>query len=337
MQKILLIILCFTFSVLTVGCIGPVKPTPTASEHKQSVTESKTIKDYLTAGFKAYQSFDELNVMGVSTQTHSPFVMVRLTDTLVEVVRSNELGTVLQYKKMPWGWYNRIQCKCDIQGYQLDCIFDRYIYKGKLFEIERLYYPGGREFSRYAFLKDSITCTSSALKEVTTWDENTLPDESIMDQKTCVKYQFKTGLKKSYYVYKGSDKTICYSYAKNDTDLFSRGPGMALRSTSHDIYSFQNGAFTGAEFMPIVEDGKVADYILAKSGLKLKSHLEHDKAVFWLKVSEKGTISDVVLLRPKDDELKKQMMQHLPIKCVPGTIAETPVPVWYTIIIPRLP
>ena len=164
MLKKLFIILSSFFITLAISCTDCTKQSRTIPDHIQSNTESKTIEEYLEVGFKSYQSFDELNVAGLGIPTHNPFVMVRLTDTLVEVVRSNELETVYQYKRMPWGWYNRILCNYDIQGDQLDCRFDRYIYGGRIIEIERLYYPGGREFCSYCFLKDSTTCISSSLK-----------------------------------------------------------------------------------------------------------------------------------------------------------------------------
>lgn len=333
MLKNLFIRLSSFFIILTISCIGCTKQSCTIPDLILSDTESKTIEEYFEAGFKSYQSFDELNIAGFGIPTHNPFVMVRLTDTLVEVVRSNELETIYQYKKMPWGWYNRILCNYDIQGYQLDCRFDRYIYGGRIFEIERLYYPEGREFCSYCFIKDSTTCISSSLEGISNWDENTVPDESIVNQEACVKYKIKVGLKKSYYISESSDETICYSYAKNDTDLFSRSPGIALKSIGSDTYNFQNGAFINVEVMPIVDEDKIGEYILSHSRLLLKNNIEHDRVIVWLKVSEFGKITDVVLLRPKDNDLKKQLCHSVPIRCVPATIAEKPVPVWYTLIL----
>lgn len=333
MLKYIFIILPSILVTLTISCIGSTEKSQTISDHIQSEKESKSIEEYLAAGFKAYQSFDELNVVGVGIQTHNPFILVRHTDTLVEVLRSDELETVYQYKRLPWGWYNRIQCKYDIQGYQLDCRFDRYIYDGRVFEIERLYYPEGREFSRCFFIKDPSSCIFSSLTKTTNWDEHTVPNESIVNQESCIRYEIKIGEKKSYYISESNQGMICYRYAMNDTDLFSRSPGMDLKSISSDTYSLQNGAFINAEVMPVVDEEIVGDYILAQSGSRLRDYLEHDRVIFWLKVSKIGKIMDVILLRPKDKELEKQICHTVPVHCIPGTIAEKPVAVWYTMIL----
>ena len=127
----------------------------------------------------------------------------------------------------------------------------------------------------------------------------------------------------------------CREHRDKDTTTLMRSTGLQSRETYPILrypfqnYPFYNGVYLDAEKMALVDEDKVGEYLLSHSGPKLRNYAQNNKIIVLLKVSELGRISDVVLLRPNDDDLKKQLCRSVPIQCVPGTIAETPVPVRY--------
>lgn len=285
--------------------------------------------------FRKYRTFNEFKMKGeglLNEHDDSFFVQVKETADSIMVIRSDNPRHTIVYKRKAWGWFDKEVAQYGGHGYY--DIYSRYILDNKALEFCCTKTNDQKILHKFLFVSTNDKCISYRLDNKFEWNEDSIPDLKAAIRGHGLEYRLQNGKKYSYYIasYDTYDK-VCYYYAKGDTTTFLRSPGLKSKSIRSETYSFHNGAYINAGEMPLVNEEMVSKYILSHSGLILRDYTQDNRVVVWLKVSEFGIITDVVLLRPKDDDLKKQLCHSVPIRCIPGTIAEKPVPVWYTLIL----
>ena len=321
------------------GLIG-FSATPCIINNIPSVTE------FLEQGYTPYLTFDEWSMKGDSVlqmtdSCDDRIVLVKNEDSLVHVVRVNDLTQVLTYFKKDWGWYNRVALKRD------SCVYDRYIMKDTVIELQIETLSDGRVY-KYMYVKTRDNCTFSWLHETCTWSDDELPQWHAMNAHRSIVFELRKGKKASYYLPSSLWNQLCdpeeyYVYSTADTTIFSRSPGLEtgiLKNYKLDAYVCEkdkDGIFRNAEVLPRCKDGEheLAEYIFQHSGSKVKKMILDDKIVMDICVSTAGDVIRCELNYPTNnkEDLEKQICREIPIKFEPATILEQTVTCWYTITI----
>ena len=329
---------CYVFLFLSVFCIccsSSVDENSLSAKDTLSLSEVIIKPSINDSDFRKYRTFNELKMKGeglLNEQDDSFFVLVKETADSIMVIRSDNPRHTIVYKRKAWGWFDKEVVQYGDDEYY--DVYSRYILDNRVLEFCCSKTNDHRVLCKFLFVSTNDKCISYRLDNKYEWNEDSIPDLKAVIRGHGFEYRLQKGRWYSYYIaaYDTNDKE-CYIYAKEDTTTFLRSPGLRSRSIRSETYGFRDDAYINAGEMPIVNEDEVSKYILAHSGPKLRNYAENNKIIVLLKVSELGRISEVILLRPKDDDLKKQLCRSVPIQCVPGTIAETPVPVRYVMII----
>lgn len=321
-------------------------------KHTPSVT------DYLEQGFTPFLTFDEWSMKGDTKLAHmtdscdNKIVLVKDEDSLVHVVRVNDLTQVLRYSKKNWGWYNRVVLKGD------SCVYDRYIMKDTVIELQIETLSDGRVYKNM-YVKTRDNCTVAWLYDTCTWSGDELPQWHYMNARRSTVFELRKGKRSSYYLPSTSwdDPKDYYVYPAADTTVFSRSPGFETGTIKHGRvhykvdklglvmfdenyneiirYKDKDGTFWDVEVAPRCIDGELtlAHYIFQHSGSKVREMIRYDHIDMRFCISATGKVMRWELIFPSSNkkELEKQICSEIPFNFEPATILEQPVPCWYEI------
>lgn len=306
-----------------------------------------SVSDYLEQGYTPYLTFDEWSMKGDTKLAHitdscdDRIVLVKNEDSLVNVVRVNNLTHVLTYFKKDWGWYNQETLKGDT------CVYDRYFMKDTVIELQVGSRSDGRVIKNM-YVKTRSECYVARLHDTCSWSNNELPQWHAMNAHRSIVFELRKGKKASYYLPSSQWNQLCdpedyYVYPAADTTIFSRSPGLEtgiLKNYKLDAYVCEkdkDGIFRIAEVMPQCVNDKhaLAKYIFQHSGSKVRKMILNDKIVLDICVSAAGDAIRYKLDYPMSnkEDLEKQICRDIPFKFEPATILEQAVPCWYTITI----
>lgn len=316
------------------------------------------VTDYMEQGYTPYLTFDEWSMKGDIKLTHvtdscdNRIVLVKDEDSLVHVVRVNDLTQVLTYFKKDWGWYNRVVLKED------SCVYDRYILKDTVIELQIETLSDGRVYKNM-YVKTRDKCTVAWLYDNCTWSGDELPQWHAMNKRRTTVFELRKGKRSSYYLPSTSwdNPKDYYVYPAADTTVFSRSPGLETGSIKHgrehhkvnkydlvmfdenyqpiEKYKDKDGTFWDVEVIPHCIDGEYAlgHYIFQHSGSKVREMIQYDHIDMRFCVSATGEVMRKELIFPSSNKkkLEKQICQEIPFNFEPATILEQPVPCWFEI------
>ncbi len=312
--------------------------------HVPSVTE------YLEQGYTPYLAFDEWSMTGgvmlgkVADSCNERIVLLKDEDSLVHVVKLGFISQALTYYKKDWGWYNRVV----ITG-EDSCVYDRYILKDTIIELQKETSSGGRVFKNM-YVKTHDKCTVSRLNDTCTWGGDELPQWRDMNALRSTVYELGKGKKASYYLPSSFwDKPEYYlEYPIADTTSFSRFPGLGNGTLIHckesgpllEYERDNDGIFKSVEVKPrcLGRNHALAKYIYQHSGPMVREEIQNGGISINLCISDAGDVVkcelyDVYDDISKKDKLEKQVCRAIPIKFEPATIFGHPVSCWYIIYI----
>lgn len=317
-----------------------------------------SLTDYLEQGYMPYSTFDEWSMKGYIKLSHvtdscdDRIVLVKDEDSLVHVVRVNNLTQVLTYFKKDWGWYNRVVFKED------SCVYDRYILKDTVIELQIETLSDGRVYKNM-YVKTRDKCTVAWLYDNCTWSGDELPQWHAMNKRRSTVFELRKGKRSSYYLPSTSwdNPKDYYVYPAADTTVFSRSPGLETGTIKHgrvhhkadklgvvlfdenfnpiERYKDEDGFFWDVEVAPRCMGGEpaLAHYIFQHSGSKVREMIRYDYIDMRFCISAKGEVMRMELIAPSSNkkELEKQICPEIPFNFEPATILEQPVPCWYEI------
>ncbi len=321
------------------------------------LNNAPSITDYLEQGYMPYSTFDEWSMKGdiklaqVTDSCDDRIVLVKDEDSLVHVVRVNNLTQVLTYFKKDWGWYNRVVFKED------SCVYDRYILKDTVIELQIETLSDGRVYKNM-YVKTRDKCTVAWLYDNCTWSGDELPQWHAMNKRRSTVFELRKGKRSSYYLPSTSwdNPKDYYVYPAADTTVFSRSPGFETGTIKHgrkhnkvDIFEFdrvlfddnfnpivkykdEDGIFLDVEVMPRCIGGEpaLAHYIFQNSSSKVRETILDNGLNMHICVSSAGEVLRWKIFQSMGDkeELEKEMCRKISLKFEPATIFEQPVPCW---------
>ena len=322
------------------------------------LNNAPSITDYMEQGYMPYSTFDEWLMKGDTKLAHvtdscdDRIVLVKDEDSLLHVVRVNDLTRVFTYFKKYWGWYNRVVFKED------SCVYDRYILKDTVIELQIETLSDGRVYKNM-YVKTRDKCTVAWLYDNCTWSGDELPQWHAMNKRRSTVFELRKGKRSSYYLPSTSwdNPKDYYVYPAADTTVFSRSPGLETGTIKHgrkhnkvDIfdlvlldenfnpivkYKDEDGIFWDVEVVPRCIDGEpaLAHYIFQHSSSNVREMIRYDHIDMRFCISATGKVMRRELIFPSNNkkELEKQICPDIPFNFEPATILEQPVPCWYEI------
>ena len=322
------------------------------------LNNAPSVTNYLEQGYMPYSTFDEWSMKGdiklahVTDSCDDRIVLVKDEDSLVHVVRVNDLTHVLTYFKKDWGWYNRVSLKGDTS------VYDRYILKDTVIELQIETLGDGRVYKNM-YVKTRDKCTVAWLYDTCTWSGDELPQWQAMNKWRSTVFELRKGKRLSYYLPSTSwdNPKDYYVYPAADTTVFSRSPGLETGTIKHgrwhhkvdtlDLVMFdenlnpikrykdEDGTFWDVEVAPRCIDGELAlaHYIFKHSGSKVREIIRYDHIDMRFCISATGKVMRWELIFPRSNkkELENQICPEIPFNFEPATIFEQPVPCWYEI------
>ena len=322
------------------------------------LNNAPSVTNYLEQGYMPYSTFDEWSMKGdiklahVTDSCDDRIVLVKDEDSLVHVVRVNDLTHVLTYFKKDWGWYNRVSLKGDTS------VYDRYILKDTVIELQIETLGDGRVYKNM-YVKTRDKCTVAWLYDTCTWSGDELPQWQAMNKWRSTVFELRKGKRLSYYLPSTSwdNPKDYYVYPATDTTVFSRSPGLETGTIKHgrvhhkvdkfDLamldknyneiirYKDEDGTFWDVEIEPRCIDGELAlaHFVFQHSGSKVREMIRYDHIDMRFCISATGKVMRWELIFPSSNkkELEKQICPEIPFNFEPATILEQPVPCWYEI------
>ena len=322
------------------------------------LNNAPSVTNYLEQGYMPYSTFDEWSMKGdiklahVTDSCDDRIVLVKDEDSLVHVVRVNDLTHVLTYFKKDWGWYNRVSLKGDTS------VYDRYILKDTVIELQIETLGDGRVYKNM-YVKTRDKCTVAWLYDTCTWSGDELPQWQAMNKWRSTVFELRKGKRLSYYLPSTSwdNPKDYYVYPATDTTVFSRFPGLETGTIKHgrvhhkvdkfDLvmldknyteiirYTDEDGTFWDVEIEPRCIDGELAlaHFVFQHSGSKVREMIRYDHIDMRFCISATGKVMRWELIFPSSNkkELEKQICPEIPFNFEPATILEQPVPCWYEI------
>jgi TonB family protein len=322
------------------------------------LNNAPSVTNYLEQGYMPYSTFDEWSMKGdiklahVTDSCDDRIVLVKDEDSLVHVVRVNDLTHVLTYFKKDWGWYNRVSLKGDTS------VYDRYILKDTVIELQIETLGDGRVYKNM-YVKTRDKCTVAWLYDTCTWSGDELPQWQAMNKWRSTVFELRKGKRLSYYLPSTSwdNPKDYYVYPATDTTVFSRSPGLETGTIKHgrvhhkvdkfDLvmldknyneiirYKDEDGTFWDVEIEPRCIDGELAlaHFVFQHSGSKVREMIRYDHIDMRFCISATGKVMRWELIFPRSNkkELENQICPEIPFNFEPATIFEQPVPCWYEI------
>ena len=322
------------------------------------LNNAPSVTNYLEQGYMPYSTFDEWSMKGdiklahVTDSCDDRIVLVKDEDSLVHVVRVNDLTHVLTYFKKDWGWYNRVSLKGDTS------VYDRYILKDTVIELQIETLGDGRVYKNM-YVKTRDKCTIAWLYDTCTWSGDELPQWQAMNKWRSTVFELRKGKRLSYYLPSTSwdNPKDYYVYPATDTTVFSRSPGLETGTIKHgrvhhkvdkfDLvmldknyneiirYKDEDGTFWDVEIEPRCIDGELAlaHFVFQHSGSRVREMIRYDHIDMRFCISATGKVMRWELIFPSSNkkELEKQICPEIPFNFEPATILEQPVPCWYEI------